>query len=100
MTTADWIAAGFSGYPDVTFLSARRVRLNADYCYTDLKGRRHTAKTGLISDGGTIPRFLWRLIPPYASDYLPGFLLHDQFCKDAEDLYAAGMVHEAKELTS
>ena len=53
----------------------------ADLTYVDAKGRPHTAPTGMPTDGGSIPRFFWRVIgPPMASVYLPAAIIHDHIC--------------------
>lgn len=48
-----------------------RFMLTEDYVTPEI-----IVPKGLITDGGTIPRFLWSLFPPYYK-YLPACIVHD-----------------------
>jgi hypothetical protein len=55
--------------------------------YTDKDGVKFKAKTGMPTDGGSIPRAFWDTIgPPYASKYLPAYIIHDKLCMDSHHL--------------
>ena len=55
--------------------------------YIDRRSRRHTAHRGEITDGGSIPRFFWRVAgPPFQSPLLPAYIIHDHYCTRAADL--------------
>lgn len=60
--------------PDVPvlYLNKRdRFMLTEDYVTPEV-----TVPKGLVTDGGTIPRILWSLFPPYYR-YFPACLVHD-----------------------
>ena len=60
--------------PDVPLLylnNADRFMLTEDYVTPEV-----IVPKGLITDGGTIPRILWSLFPPYYK-YLPACIVHD-----------------------
>ena len=59
----------------------------AKLTYTDKLGRKHRATVGLLTDGGSIPDRLYGVIsPPYASRFLPAYLIHDELCQRARDI--------------
>ena len=64
--------------------SGRTAKLLISLSYTDIDAVRITAPKGMSTDGGSIPARLWRLIsPPYASEYLRAFVIHDYVCDKA-----------------
>lgn len=57
--------------------------LNDDLEYVDSLGRTHTAYRGLRTDGGTIPRFFWRVVgSPWTGKRRLAYVIHDQECED------------------
>ena len=81
----------FSDNPVVELLpDGRNGRLYRDFSYTDTIGREHMAHKGMITDGGSIPRFLWRLIgSPFTGVARPAYIIHDKYCYKANDLEGA-----------
>ena len=61
----------------------RHSILRNNFHYYDKTGARHTAKAGLITDGGSIPRFFWRVVGSPLVFYLPAYLIHDEYCQRA-----------------
>ena len=49
----------------------------------DETGLTHTAHAGMITDGASVPRMFWRLIPPFRSHYLAAAMIHDHYCYKA-----------------
>lgn len=66
--------------PDHLF-DGRRAILKRDFHYYN--DRTHTAHQGLITDGGSIPRFWWRTIGSPFTYYIHAFLIHDEYCQRA-----------------
>lgn len=65
----------------------RTARLLKSVAYTDKDGIKVTARTGMKTDGGSLPRAFWDTLgPPYASKYLPAYTVHDKMCLDAHHL--------------
>jgi len=55
--------------------------------YTDTDGVRVTARVGMPTDGGSLPRAFWDTLgPPYASKYLRAYIIHDKLCIDSHHL--------------
>lgn len=52
------------------------VTLMESLVYETKRGERLVVPAGLESDGASVPRIFWRLIPPFGKYYLPA-LLHD-----------------------
>ena len=64
--------------------------LQNDLTYTSRRGRKHTAHRGMMTDGGTKPRFLWRLMGQPFDDLLLAYVIHDKYCKMAWDVARSG----------
>ena len=92
---------GFEGNPDLKHLFVRTAPLChlpesvftgghsillSDYVYIDKRGRIHTAKKGLITDGGSVPKAFWRRVSSPYRLLLPAYLIHDQYCQAARDI--------------
>lgn len=43
-------------------------------------GGTHVARSGMITDGASVPRLFWRIIPPFRSPYLAAAMIHDHYC--------------------
>ena len=66
----------------------REVMLLADVIYTLPDGRQILIKKGFVFDGGSIPRFFWRVIGhPLDHEFIRAVLLHD-------GLYASELVSQ------
>jgi len=91
---------GFPGKIQLSHHTGQRYAdLEAPFWYVDLAGRKHLAKQGMVTDGLSIPRFLWRLFgAPYASPYLAAGIIHDSYCKDARDIKHEGDITGAKQM--
>ncbi len=56
------------------------IRLNRDFFYADSEHCDDVCiPAGFTSDGASVPRFLWRLFPPFGK-YLEAAVVHDWFC--------------------
>lgn len=67
--------------------------LLAEIAFVDDTGIRWVARPGLIFDGASIPRALWRVIgSPFTGDYRDAAVIHDQACKDRTA--ASTVVHQ------
>jgi len=81
MTThpIDKATQGFTGPLLTEQLSdGRNMRLLDDFGYVDDKGVLHLAPADFIYDGGSIPRFLWRLIgSPFTGKARKAYPIHD-----------------------
>lgn len=63
----------------------RKMRLLADFCFEDNKGRLWKAPEKSIIDGASIPRCLWSVFgDPFIGDYRRASVIHDVYCKDQE----------------
>jgi len=59
----------------------RQMKLLAAFTYTDKDGMRHTAPRDMVFDGGSIPRFFWRVIgSPYTGRARRAYPIHDLEC--------------------
>jgi hypothetical protein len=59
----------------------RTFELVNDLTYIDPKGREWYAQHGLITDGASIPQFLWSVIgSPYTGNYRRAAIIHDYYC--------------------
>jgi hypothetical protein len=67
------------------FFDGKHAVLLEDFSYATALGYR-TAREGLVTDGGSIPRCFWFEICAPFMEYLPAFLIHDQDCEDAHKL--------------
>jgi Protein of unknown function (DUF1353) len=57
------------------------MRLLKDFTYVDLKGHYWTAPEGTITDGASIPQYLYSIVgSPYEGDYREAAVIHDWLC--------------------
>ena len=63
-----------------------RAILIEDLTYTDKRGRRHKAKAGMVTDGGSVPKRFWRKVSSPYRDLLPAYIIHDWYCQRARDI--------------
>lgn len=84
----------FSGLPSVDLLDdGRSLRLTRPFIYTARCGKVWTAPVGAISDGASIPGFLWRFVgTPLVGKYRNAAIIHDYYC--ARRIEEARAVHE------
>ena len=54
--------------------------LQNDFMYMDERGFPHVARSGLVTDGLTIPFFLWPLLGHPYGRYLMAGVIHDYYC--------------------
>ena len=52
----------------------------------------YTVPAGYRTDGATVPRFFWRICPPWTGNYRKAVVLHDWLCDTKEIPYQR--VHE------
>ena len=56
------------------------IRLNRDFFYADSEHCDDVCiPAGFASDGASVPKFLWRIYPPFGK-YLEAAVVHDWFC--------------------
>jgi len=79
LTPKDWTV-------DPEFLDGRHAILLENISFVDKKGRKHTAKAGLVTDGGSIPRRLWDEIGGPYMFCLLAYIIHDWYCERARHL--------------
>ncbi len=76
-----------------------RAFLSRSFYYVDECGIKHACPSRMVTDGLSIPKFLWRIFgAPFASPYLAAGLVHDHYCKCSHDVANAGNLKEAKQL--
>ena len=69
-----------------TLFDGDRAMLSEDLTYIDRKGRKHTAKAGMVTDGGSVPKRFWRKVSSPYRDLLPAYIIHDWYCTRARDI--------------
>lgn len=69
---------------DARHLGPGRKKLLADLVYEAANGRVFIVPAGFVSDGASVPRFLWALYPPFGEAYEPATWLHDWLYQHAE----------------
>ena len=63
------------------------AHLTRGFHYVDADGIKHTSPARMMTDGLSIPRFLWRVFgAPFASRYLASGIIHDAGCIEAHRL--------------
>jgi hypothetical protein len=69
----------FIGQPRTEWLNdARSMILMEDFAYMDKRDKMWVAKAGMIFDGASIPRVMWRLIgSPFTGNYRNPAIIHD-----------------------
>lgn len=70
--------------PKIEPIGKDRYRLLKPYIYTTDKGGVIVVPKGYLTNGADIPRFFWRLYPPFSPEYLPAVIVHDYLCDEAE----------------
>lgn len=70
--------------PKIEPIGKDRYRLLTPYIYTTEKGGMIAVPKGYETNGADIPRFFWRLYPPFSPEYLPAVIVHDYLCDEAE----------------
>ena len=67
-------------------LKANRWRLDEPFIYVTRAGRVITVPAGFETDGGSIPRPLWWLYPPFGGSCDEAYVIHDYAYAQAEQL--------------
>lgn len=72
----------FSGNPKTEWLpDGRNMKLLEDFSYTDPTGMVWLAPSGSITDGASIPSFLWSVVGgPFEGKYRIAAIVHDVVC--------------------
>lgn len=71
--------------PYVKVIDKKHYKLLADFTICRDNGEVITVPAGYITNGADIPRFFWRLFPPYSPEYFPAVIVHDYLCDVAEN---------------
>lgn len=58
-------------------MGGRKYCVEQDFAYVTRAGRILTVPAGFVTDGGSVPRLLWSLYPPFGSDCDEAYVLHD-----------------------
>ena len=72
--------------PQLEPLDSGHYRLLKTYLYTTNVGSAIIVPKGYITNGADIPRFFWRLYPPFSPEYLPAVIIHDYLCDIADSM--------------
>lgn len=82
------LVQGFPDELDVDMLpDGRNCRLNKDFRYVSATLTIYTALRGLVSDGGSIPRFAWRAVgSPWTGKRRYAYVIHDALCAEYRKL--------------
>ena len=75
----------FSNLPRTTQIGDRLWRVEDDFTYTPKKYPPVTIKAGYETDGASVPRLLWSLIPPFGKHFY-GAIVHDRLYKEYKDI--------------
>lgn len=60
---------------------SRKMRLEEEFSFVDVKGVKWTAPAGAIIDGASIPRFFWYFMgSPFNGHYRRASVIHDVYC--------------------
>lgn len=71
----------------------RLMRLEEDFIFIDDNDIQWVAPKGSITDGASIPRYLWSIMgPPLSGRYRRAAVIHDVYCKNQDRPYP--MVHK------
>lgn len=55
----------------------RTYEVEEEFSYVTRSGQLLTVPIGFLTDGGSVPRALWWLYPPFGSDCDEAYVLHD-----------------------
>jgi len=65
------------------------AHLTRSFHYTALSGIKYTCPSRMLTDGLSIPKFMWRIIgAPFASPYLAAGIIHDHLCIESHKAVA------------
>lgn len=89
---------GFQNMPvKISTFNGRGVTVLEPLIYVAKNGDTHEVAAGSTSDGASVPRLFWRVLPPFGK-YWPAGLLHDAIYrtqslsrKEADDLFFEAM---------
>ena len=70
--------------PYVKVLDKYHYKLLTDFTVVRDNGEVITVPADYVTNGADIPRFFWRLFPPYSPEYFPAVVVHDYLCDIAE----------------
>ena len=72
--------------PQLEPLDGGHYRLLKPYLYTTKDGSAIIVPKGYITNGADIPRFFWRIYPPFSPEYMPAVIVHDYLCDIADSM--------------
>lgn len=67
-------------------ISDNKFKLVKDYSIRLTTGETVLVYSGYETNGADIPRFLWRLYPPFSPEYMPAVVIHDYLCDLADEV--------------
>ena len=71
--------------PILVPISEYKFKLVKDYSVKLTTGETVLVYSGYETNGADIPRFLWRLYPPFSPEYMPAVVIHDYLCDLADE---------------
>lgn len=71
--------------PILVPISDNKFKLVKDYSVRLTTGETVLVYSGYETNGADIPRFLWRLYPPFSPEYMPAVVIHDYLCDLADE---------------
>lgn len=78
-------------------VQGRRYRLARDFAYLTRAGVLIVVPALFVTDGGSFPRFLWWLYPPFGGDYDEAVVIHDYAYAHAEQIRGSDDGHISRQ---
>jgi len=82
-TSGGDVMISYPQHPVIQTMNNNRVMLWEDYKVDWL-----VIPEGYMSDGASVPRWLWSIVPPFKPKYMPAVLAHDYLCDKELYTYA------------
>jgi len=83
----------FLARPHLVQVEGRVHRVTKAGCYRSATGQKYWIDVGFLTDGASVPRFLWFWFPPFADDYQAAVILHDLLYRNAESFTGSDHGH-------
>jgi len=59
----------------------RNLRVVQPFTFIDIKGSEWHVPRNTVTDGASVPRFLWSIFPPFSGKYRIAAVVHDRYCQ-------------------
>lgn len=84
------VAGSFQGSTIIEPLGdGRNLRVVQPFSFIDSEGREWRVPEDTVTDGASVPRFLWSVFPPFAGKYRIAAIVHDHFCQTRKQSWRA-----------